>query len=136
MALESVDYSEEKACKILEIVMQDDKSTKTETKQEIKGEPSVENDSAPVPSNGERYNLNLLLLFLFSTTRVCQNLAFNEYKNKYFFYLNLSKLVFPKHKRNLHVSLNFLFIHVHKILFDLFYLISFGRYLTKKKSLL
>lgn len=59
MALESVDYSQEKACKILEIVMQDDKSTKTEKKQEIKGEASVENESAPAPSHAdhaERYN--------------------------------------------------------------------------------
>lgn len=47
MALESVDYSEEKACKILEIVMQDDKGTKEEIKQEIKGDASVENETAP-----------------------------------------------------------------------------------------
>lgn len=45
MALESVDYSEEKAIKILEIVMQDDKTINTD-KQEVKEEPSVENDTA------------------------------------------------------------------------------------------
>lgn len=45
MALESVDYSEEKAIKILEIVMQDDKTIKTEQKQEVKGEPTVENEA-------------------------------------------------------------------------------------------
>lgn len=44
MALESVDYSEERAIKILQIVMQDDKSIKTET-QEIKEDATVENDS-------------------------------------------------------------------------------------------
>lgn len=47
MALESVDYSEEKACKILEIVMQDDKGIKREIKQEIKGDESIENESVP-----------------------------------------------------------------------------------------
>lgn len=47
MALESVDYSEEKACRILEIVMQDDKGVKTESKQEVKEEPTVENESTP-----------------------------------------------------------------------------------------
>ncbi|XP_031631280.1 uncharacterized protein LOC116345757 isoform X4 [Contarinia nasturtii] len=47
MALESVDYSEEKACKILEIVMQDDKGTKDEIKHEVKEEASVENETAP-----------------------------------------------------------------------------------------
>lgn len=48
MALDSVDYSEEKACRILEIVMQDDKSiTKAEDRQEVKGEATVENESLP-----------------------------------------------------------------------------------------
>lgn len=47
MALESVDYSEEKACKILEIVMQDDKGAKEEIKHEVKEDASVENDTAP-----------------------------------------------------------------------------------------
>lgn len=51
MALESVDYSEEKACKILEIVMQDDKGTtakgESEIKHEIKEDACVENDSTP-----------------------------------------------------------------------------------------
>lgn len=47
MALESVDYSEEKACKILEIVMQDDKGPKEEIKQEVKEEASVDNETAP-----------------------------------------------------------------------------------------
>lgn len=48
MALDSVDYSEEKACKILEIVMQDDKdAVKSEIKQEIKEDACVDNESAP-----------------------------------------------------------------------------------------
>lgn len=47
MALESVDYSEEKACKILEIVMQDDKGTKVEIQQEVKEDAFVENETAP-----------------------------------------------------------------------------------------
>lgn len=47
MALESVDYSEEKACKILEIVMQDDKGAKEEIKHEVKEEASVDNETAP-----------------------------------------------------------------------------------------
>lgn len=46
MALESVDYSEDKACKILEIVMQDDKNTKVESKQEIVEGASVDNETA------------------------------------------------------------------------------------------
>lgn len=53
MALESVDYSEDKACKILEIVMQDDKNTKVESKQEIVEDACVENEAAadkPAPS--------------------------------------------------------------------------------------
>lgn len=50
MALESVDYSEEKACKILEIVMQDDKGAREEIKQEVKEDASVENDTAPPAS--------------------------------------------------------------------------------------
>lgn len=54
MALESVDYSEEKACRILEIVMQDDKSAKEEAQQEVKGDACVDNETAPpmaVPSD-------------------------------------------------------------------------------------
>lgn len=54
MALESVDYSEEKACKILEIVLQDDKSAKEEAQQEVKGDACVDNETAPpmvVPSD-------------------------------------------------------------------------------------
>lgn len=47
MALDSVDYSEEKAIKILEIVMQDDKGAKEEIKHEVKEDASVENDTAP-----------------------------------------------------------------------------------------
>lgn len=47
MALDSVDYSEERACKILEIVMQDDKSATKEDTQEVKGEATVENESLP-----------------------------------------------------------------------------------------
>lgn len=52
MALESVDYSEEKACKILEIVMQDDKATATATitkdeiQKEVKGDATVDNETA------------------------------------------------------------------------------------------
>lgn len=46
MALESVDYSEDRACKILEIVMQDDKNTKVESTQEIVGEACVDNETA------------------------------------------------------------------------------------------
>lgn len=53
MALESVDYSEEKASKILEIVLQDDKTAKAETKKEVTGEASVESGTvssdAPPP---------------------------------------------------------------------------------------
>lgn len=45
MALESVDYTEEKAIKILEIVMQDDKTIRTEQTQEVKEEAIVENDA-------------------------------------------------------------------------------------------
>lgn len=51
MALDSVDYSEEKACKILEIVMQDDKSVKNEYQQKIKEDASVENESGPPSRN-------------------------------------------------------------------------------------
>lgn len=51
MALESVDYSEEKALKILEIVMQDDKGAKEEIKHEIKGDASIENETVPSKSN-------------------------------------------------------------------------------------
>lgn len=51
MALDSVDYSEERACKILEIVMQDDKGAKEEIKQEVKGDGSVDNDTAPPDSS-------------------------------------------------------------------------------------
>lgn len=47
MALESVDYSEEKACKILEIVMQDDKGAKEEIKREVKGDACVDNETSP-----------------------------------------------------------------------------------------
>lgn len=47
MALESVDYSEEKAIKILEIVMQDDRNTRSEPKQEVKEVASAENEAAP-----------------------------------------------------------------------------------------
>lgn len=52
MALESVDYSEEKACRILEIVMQDDKriitstTTKGEIHQQVKGDACVDNEAA------------------------------------------------------------------------------------------
>lgn len=47
MALESVDYSEEKAQKILEIVLQnDEKAEKVEEKQEIEEKAAVENDDA------------------------------------------------------------------------------------------
>lgn len=53
MALESVDYSEEKASKILEIVMQDDKGNASSTanakdkiQQEVKGDVCVDNETA------------------------------------------------------------------------------------------
>lgn len=62
MALESVDYSEERACKILEIVMQDDKNTKTEIKREIKEEASVDNDAAEPPKS-ERYFIIYFVFF-------------------------------------------------------------------------
>lgn len=54
MALESVDYSEEKACKILEIVMQDDKNTATkdgEIQHEVKGDACVDNEAAAPSTN-------------------------------------------------------------------------------------
>lgn len=38
MALESVDYSEEKALKILEIVLQEDKDTKKRSQEKIEKE--------------------------------------------------------------------------------------------------
>lgn len=50
MALESVDYSEEKACKILEIVMQDDKGTKEELQQKVKEDGCVDNETGPPPT--------------------------------------------------------------------------------------
>lgn len=74
MALESVDYSEEKACKILEIVMQDDKGAKLEIKQEVKEDAFVENETAPtsqpehfpdVVDHEERYG-NFCIHFLLS----------------------------------------------------------------------
>lgn len=51
MALDSVDYSEEKACKILEIVMQDDECVKNEIQRKIKEDASVENESGPQTRN-------------------------------------------------------------------------------------
>lgn len=54
MALESVDYSEEKACKILEIVMQDDKNTASkdgEIQQKVKGDACVDNEAAAPSAN-------------------------------------------------------------------------------------
>lgn len=55
MALESVDYSEEKACKILEIVMQDDKDTaaaKDGIQKDIKGDATVDSEkAAPTTAN-------------------------------------------------------------------------------------
>lgn len=64
MALESVDYSEEKALKILEIVMQDDKPEKIEQKHEVNEESSVEND-AVIPKS-QRYFSNFWpKLFIF-----------------------------------------------------------------------
>ncbi|XP_055324152.1 uncharacterized protein LOC129578905 isoform X6 [Sitodiplosis mosellana] len=53
MALDSVDYSEEKAIKILEIVMQDDKVAKEEIKHEVNEDASVENDTAPPQSTSQ-----------------------------------------------------------------------------------
>lgn len=46
MALESVDYSEEKAHKILEIVLQDDKNIKEEEKKEFEEKAIAENEAA------------------------------------------------------------------------------------------
>lgn len=51
MALESVDYSEEKACKILEIVMQDDKGATTSMTREVKGDACVDNETAAPSGN-------------------------------------------------------------------------------------
>lgn len=42
MALESVDYSEEKALKILEIVLQEDKDSKKKEKDKKRGDAGVE----------------------------------------------------------------------------------------------
>lgn len=42
MALESVDYSEEKALKILEIVLQEDKDSKKKEKDKKRGDAAVE----------------------------------------------------------------------------------------------
>lgn len=72
MALESVDYSEDKACKILEIVMQDDKNTKVESKQEIVEDACVDNETAvdasrplPLSKSDARY-LICVSFFFFS----------------------------------------------------------------------
>lgn len=54
MALESVDYSEEKAVQILQIVMQDDKSAPKTDTLEIREEPCVENKTAPIPQSSQR----------------------------------------------------------------------------------
>lgn len=58
MALDSVDYSEEKACKILEIVLQDDKGnassamiTRDEIQHEVKGDVCVDNETAAPLAN-------------------------------------------------------------------------------------
>lgn len=72
MALESVDYSEEKACKILEIVMQDDKNTKVETKQKIVEDACVDNDTAadaspPLPQS--KSDARYLTFFFFPRIR-------------------------------------------------------------------
>lgn len=45
MALESVDYSEEKAHKILQIVLQDDQNVKEETKRAFEEKPTIENEA-------------------------------------------------------------------------------------------
>ena len=42
MALESVDYSEDKACRILDIVIQEDKETKMKTSETTKKKDTVE----------------------------------------------------------------------------------------------
>lgn len=46
MALESVDYSVDRACQILKIVVQDDKSAAKIEKISVAGEASVDNKSA------------------------------------------------------------------------------------------
>ncbi|KAJ6632623.1 hypothetical protein Bhyg_16657 [Pseudolycoriella hygida] len=47
MALESVDYSVDRACQILKIVMQDDKSESKTEKITVTGEPSLDNKTTP-----------------------------------------------------------------------------------------
>ncbi len=53
MALESVDYSVDRACQILQIVMQDDnKSGSKSEKISVVEDPSVDNKT--IPSNRQR----------------------------------------------------------------------------------
>lgn len=47
MALESVDYSVDRACQILQIVMQDDKSGSKTEKISVAEDPSIDNKTAP-----------------------------------------------------------------------------------------
>ena len=46
MALESVDYCEDRACQILKIVMQDDKNEIKTDSLKVKGEPTVDTDKS------------------------------------------------------------------------------------------
>lgn len=56
MALESVDYSEEKACQILNIVMQEENGEEKKT-EEKNGEIVENNDVVPETSEAARYVL-------------------------------------------------------------------------------
>lgn len=47
MALESVDYSVDRACQILQIVMQDDKSGSKTDKISVVEDPSIDNKTTP-----------------------------------------------------------------------------------------
>lgn len=59
MALESVDYSEDKACRILDIVTQEDKETKMKTSETTKKKDNVEKN---VSFKEIRYLFQFLLL--------------------------------------------------------------------------
>lgn len=88
MALDSVDYSEEKASKILEIVMQDDKANaRAEHTHEVKEDGNVDNEAIPNEATdsgtdqmdrNDRYLLRLLfeLLANFDRLQFKQNALF------------------------------------------------------------
>lgn len=54
MALESVDYSVDRACQILKIVVQDDKSGAKTEKLNVVEDASVENKTTPSTSKHQR----------------------------------------------------------------------------------